>query len=103
MINIFGLWDFTVIAKSWILLFDDRIVAAWNVRPSEDPADGEYPDMVKFNAWLINADEFLHSLKLSVREALDLHTLSVNAGWNQEEHGYIEYWLFEEMGRLLKK
>ena len=105
MIKIFGLWAFAQVGKSWVLLYDEQIVAGWDMRPREDPTsnDEEFPDMLKFNTWSVEAYEFSLSLKLSVRNALDLHQCSVAAGWNQDEHGYIEYWLFEEMGRLLEK
>lgn len=86
----------------------------WEVRPAPDPCEGmtdeeidEAPDtlMQGFFVWDNQVGDFVAACRdqLDMTTAYRIGKLCEAAGYNMEEDGFLEHWLFHRMGVLLAK
>lgn len=83
----------------------------WSVKPTRDICEGlsedeinALPSTAPMLTWFNDVDQFTKACQEQLRltTAYDLGVLCVQAGYNREEDGHLEHWLFHRMGVLLQ-
>ena len=93
------------------LVRSDGPDVVWSVKPTPDPCEGLSEDEINalsssdsMLAWFNDVDQFVKACReqLHLTTAYDIGVLCAQAGYNREEDGHLEHWLFHKMGMMLK-
>ena len=85
--------------NDWGLVRHDDPDFIWSITPWPDPGDeaGELSDK-----WWDECGEFMRSLTSAPREGWLLVEACIKAGYDPEEPGCVEFWLFDHLGKWIR-